>query len=135
MKSSTIRSFALGVVSTALALGAVAASCTPASADGPITEDSPAWNCVTMGNQVCGPTNPQHAAPGQYVAGNLVVPWPVTRVCRTIAATGFQWCESKAATTLDGGCYSNAGTLVATKPCYFVVNSTTGQADIFKGVK
>ena len=32
-------------------------------------EDSPEWDCTTMGNQVCGPGNPQGVAPGRYENG------------------------------------------------------------------
>lgn len=35
-------------------------------------EDSPSWDCRTMGNHVCGPYNPQGADPGLYDQGRLV---------------------------------------------------------------
>jgi hypothetical protein len=42
-----------------------------------ITEDDPAWNCITDGNRVCGPANTNDVAPGCYDdAGSLVAPWP-----------------------------------------------------------
>lgn len=31
-----------------------------------VEEDSPAWDCRTMGNKVCGPHNAQGLAPGYY---------------------------------------------------------------------
>ena len=61
-----------------LATGVVAASALVITADAaPVYEDSPAWDCVTMGNRVCGPTNTQGVAAGCYNdAGDIVALWP-----------------------------------------------------------
>jgi hypothetical protein len=71
------------LVALALALGAL--SGTPTATGGnrdfvahaaqPVHEDSPGWDCTTMGNHVCGPTNTQGVAAGHYEAGVLVTPW------------------------------------------------------------
>lgn len=42
--------YALTLSAASLALAAIAGCAAP------VTEDSPAWNCATMGNQICGPT-------------------------------------------------------------------------------
>jgi hypothetical protein len=43
------------------------------------TEDSAGWNCATMGNHICGPTNPESVPAGCYEdledEGTLVVAW------------------------------------------------------------
>ena len=41
----------------------------------PIQEDDPGWDCRTMGDLECGPTNAQGVAAGRYVDGRLVAPW------------------------------------------------------------
>ena len=42
-----------------------------------IQEDDPGWDCVSMGNRVCGPTNSQGIEAGCYNdAAQLVAPWP-----------------------------------------------------------
>ena len=46
-----------------------------ASAAPVVTEDDPAFDCTTMGNYICGPTNRQAAIPGRYSYGLLVEPW------------------------------------------------------------
>lgn len=46
-----------------------------ASAVPVVTEDDPAFDCTTMGNYICGPTNRQAAVPGRYSYGLLVEPW------------------------------------------------------------
>lgn len=64
-----------------LALGIpLGAAITPAHAD-PIAEDDPAWDCRVNGNQVCGPDNSNHVAPGLYRAGRLASPWPTATLC------------------------------------------------------
>jgi hypothetical protein len=40
-----------------------------------ITEDSPAWDCRTMGNGLCGPGNANGATPGYYRGGKLYADW------------------------------------------------------------
>jgi len=40
-------------------------------------EDDPGWSCVTDGNRICGPGNPDGVPPGCYDDGGmLVAPWP-----------------------------------------------------------
>ena len=51
------------------------ASTIEASAVPVVTEDDPAFDCTTMGNYICGPTNRQAAVPGRYSYGLLVEPW------------------------------------------------------------
>ena len=51
----------------------------PTASAAPVTEDSASWDCRTMGNQVCGPTNDQGVVAGQYADG-LLVPWSATEV-------------------------------------------------------
>lgn len=66
-----------------LATGVVAASALVITADArhPSTEDSPAWDCVTMGNRVCGPTNVQGKTAACYDDGGVIVAlWP----CRVV---------------------------------------------------
>ena len=42
-----------------------------------ITEDSPEWDCVTMGNRVCGPGNDQGKPAACYDDGGVIVAsWP-----------------------------------------------------------
>lgn len=42
-----------------------------------VEEDSPAWDCASMGNRVCGPANVQGRTAGCYDdAGRLVAAWP-----------------------------------------------------------
>lgn len=55
-----------------------APSHTYASTDDGIAEDSPEWDCVSMGNRVCGPDNAQGKPAGRYDDGGvLITPWPV----------------------------------------------------------
>lgn len=50
------------------------ASATPA---GQIQEDDPGWDCTTMGDHSCGPTNAQGVQAGCYDDGGvLVAAWP-----------------------------------------------------------
>ena len=55
-----------------------------------------------MGNQVCAPSNPQGAHPGQYAYGNLIVSWPVVKRCHRIEATGYQMCKTEPALNMAG---------------------------------
>ena len=42
-----------------------------------VTEDSDGWNCATMGNRVCGPTNVDGIDAGCYNDNEeMVAPWP-----------------------------------------------------------
>ena len=42
-----------------------------------IQEDDPGWDCRTMGDRICGPTNSNLVAAGCYNDGaQLVAPWP-----------------------------------------------------------
>jgi hypothetical protein len=53
---------------------AVTASATPA---GQTQEDDPGWDCRTMGDRSCGPTNAQGVQAGCYSDGGaLVAAWP-----------------------------------------------------------
>ncbi len=55
----------------------IAAALIVAASLSPVGEDSPAWDCVSMGNRVCGPTNSQGVTAGCYNdARELVAPWP-----------------------------------------------------------
>lgn len=46
-----------------------------------VVEDDPAWDCTTMGNRICGPSNAQGAVAGCFDEGGvLVAPWPCTVV-------------------------------------------------------
>ena len=58
---------------------AQAESTAPATVAAPtapvITEDSPQWNCTTMGNGLCGPGNTNGATPGYYRGGRLYADW------------------------------------------------------------
>lgn len=64
-----------------LASAAIALSVSPmavtakASPAGQIQEDDPGWDCRTMGDLVCGPTNSQGVTAGRYSAGVLVQGW------------------------------------------------------------
>jgi hypothetical protein len=58
-----------------LLLAAILIGCDPTSAlrstedrtaPAAVQEDSPAWDCRTMGNKVCGADNAQGVAPGYY---------------------------------------------------------------------
>lgn len=51
---------------------------------GKITEDSPRWDCRTMGNHVCGPNGSKYK-PGCYVGKTLVIAWTVFDNPRTSA--------------------------------------------------
>lgn len=56
------------------ALGAVAFA---PDANARIQEDDPGWDCVSMGDRSCGPTNTQGVTAGCYDDGGvLVAPWP-----------------------------------------------------------
>lgn len=46
-----------------------------AYASSTIQGDDPAWDCTTMGNRVCGPTNTQHVPAGLYRDGQLIAAW------------------------------------------------------------
>ncbi len=39
----------------------------PLPADGLIMEDSPQWNCATMGNRICGPGHGPYAHWNEYM--------------------------------------------------------------------
>ena len=43
-----------------------------------IEEDSPQWDCRTMGNLICGPDNAQGVTPGDYSNPNC---WPGAIYC------------------------------------------------------
>lgn len=48
---------------------------------GAVPEDDSAWDCRTMGDRVCGPTNSSGVDAGCYNdSGTMVAPWP----CRII---------------------------------------------------
>lgn len=40
-----------------------------------VQEDSPAWDCRTMGNHLCGPGNSNGVVPGFYQDGKLYADW------------------------------------------------------------
>jgi hypothetical protein len=61
----------------------------------PVTEDDPAWDCRTMGDQVCGPHNSQGLPPGLYDAqGRLVSPWPTITTCTLPPGALFDVCDA-----------------------------------------
>ncbi len=78
------RTTALVVVKAALgaglALGFAAAPHGTAHAEPApvIEEDSPQWDCRTMGNLICGPDNAQGVTPGAYSNPNC---WPGAIYC------------------------------------------------------
>jgi len=46
-----------------------------------ITEDDERWDCVTMGDRICGPSNSNGVPAGCYDDGGVLVsPWP----CRVV---------------------------------------------------
>lgn len=48
-----------------------------ATPSGQVQEDDPGWDCRTMGDRRCGPTNTNLVAAGCYNdAAQLVAPWP-----------------------------------------------------------
>lgn len=47
------------------------------NADGVITEDESGWDCVSMGNRICGPGNDQGKPAACYDDGGVIVAlWP-----------------------------------------------------------
>lgn len=68
------------VSATFVGMGASNAYPTPVIEDTPIVnvmEDDPNWDCVTMGNRVCGVNNTQGVVAGCYNDNEeLVAPWP-----------------------------------------------------------
>lgn len=71
---------------TALLLGGVAIGITFGVPIGPAIiataqaapaaqEDDPGWDCRTMGNRTCGPTNTQGVPAGLYRDGQLAAAW------------------------------------------------------------
>ena len=84
MRSTTLKALAIGAIGASLLIGVPAVACTPSAKASPeVTEDSPGWNCVTMGNHICGPTNDQGVAPGRSRGGELVKRWPTVTTCTT----------------------------------------------------
>ena len=73
-----LKTLAVGALLTA-AIGVPLAGPTLAVAyatpAGQIQEDDPRWDCRTMGDLQCGPTNAQGVPAGRYEAGVLVVAW------------------------------------------------------------
>lgn len=67
-------------VTLALAAGTAVAAMLLASPNAhaaPVQEDDPGWNCVTMGNRICGPSNTNGVVAGCYSdTGTLVAEWP-----------------------------------------------------------
>ena len=62
------------VTAAAVFTGGVIDNPTPVVMDTPIMEDSPEWNCATMGNRVCGPSS---LTPGCFNDNEeMVAPWP-----------------------------------------------------------
>ena len=105
MRSTTLKALAIGAIGASVLIGIPAVACTPAAkADPTVTEDSPGWNCVTMGNHICGPTNDQGVAPGLYRGGELVKRWPTVTTCTTPPTvvgliTGTNHCRQEYADT------------------------------------
>ena len=68
------------VSATFVGMGASNAYPTPSVDDTPIVnvmEDNPNWDCVTMGNRVCGPDNVDDVPAGCYNDNEeMVAPWP-----------------------------------------------------------
>lgn len=82
------------IIATALASIAVLFAL-PAPADAaPIQEDDPAWDCRTMGDQVCGPHNTQGVPPGLYDGEVLVSPWPTITTCTLPPGAIFDVCDA-----------------------------------------
>jgi hypothetical protein len=80
---------------TAAVLSIAALFALPAPADAaPITEDSPAWDCRTDGNHICGPHNAQGVAPGLYRGFDLISPWPTVTQCVLPPGAMFDRCDA-----------------------------------------
>lgn len=71
-----LKTLAVGVLITA-AIGVPLAgpAIAIANASPALQEDDPGWDCRTMGDLVCGPTNDQGVTAGLYSAGQLVTAW------------------------------------------------------------
>lgn len=71
-----LKTLAVGVLLTA-AIGVPLAGPTIAIAHAQpaIQEDDPRWDCRTMGDLECGPTNAQGVPASRYQAGVLVQAW------------------------------------------------------------
>lgn len=67
------------MITTVIATAALALSTLTGGFAATVQEDSPEWDCRTMGNQVCGPSNDQGMTAGQYANGALV-PWSASEV-------------------------------------------------------
>lgn len=80
LNPTTRRLVAALLLGPGLAIAGVVANVATAKAD-VIQEDDPRWDCRTMGDLVCGPTNSQGVAPGLYAAGRLAQPWPTVTTC------------------------------------------------------
>lgn len=77
LKTLTVGALLTAAIGVPLAGPTLAvAYATPA---GQIQEDDPRWDCRTMGDLVCGPTNSQGVAAGRYEAGALVEVWATAR--------------------------------------------------------
>jgi len=66
---SRARCFLMGALIATLAVLALI----PHPARNPIMEDSPDWDCTTMGNRICGPNNAQGAPAGIYDQGGVLI--------------------------------------------------------------
>lgn len=73
----------IGILATGLIAGGafgvtVGVAVSPATV---VNEDDSAWDCVSMGNRVCGPANPQGHTAACYDDGGVIVAlWP----CRVV---------------------------------------------------
>lgn len=56
-------------------LGIPAGAAIAPAESAPIQEDDPGWDCRSMGDRVCGPTNVQGVPAGLYRGGQLVAVW------------------------------------------------------------
>lgn len=75
-----LKAIAVGVLATvAIGVPLAGPTITIAHADpaGQVQEDDPGWDCVSMGNRICGPTNVQGVTAGCYNdQAALVAAWP-----------------------------------------------------------
>lgn len=75
-----LKTFAAGMLIGAalgLPIGPAIIAQAQAAPAGQTQEDDPGWDCRTMGDRRCGPTNVQGVAAGCYAdTGALVAPWP-----------------------------------------------------------
>lgn len=77
MINPTRFAFASGVFIGLLLGAGTGVAIADAAASPTVQEDDPAWDCVTMGNRICGPGNSNGVPAACYNDGGVIVaPWP-----------------------------------------------------------